>query len=171
MPAPAPHWQLRTTTPHEPRTLQQTRRIIFPKTQLTQREFSSILSPPHAAVAQLDRASDYGSEGLGFESLRLRLVSQRPKAAVGNENAVRPPVRQSSDIPSCAPANMWVLPQQNNPYGCATDYQWFTLKRLPPSAAESIENRRNFYTGACLQRRTGRLFLRSRFGMGVIKSG
>ncbi len=24
-----------------------------------------------AAVAQLDRASDYGSEGLGFESLRL----------------------------------------------------------------------------------------------------
>ena len=25
-----------------------------------------------AAVAQLDRASDYGSEGLGFESLRLR---------------------------------------------------------------------------------------------------
>ena len=38
------------------------------------------LSPPstedvafvllHAPVAQLDRASDYGSEGLGFESLR-----------------------------------------------------------------------------------------------------
>ncbi len=26
----------------------------------------------HAAVAQLDRASDYGSEGLGFDSLRLR---------------------------------------------------------------------------------------------------
>ena len=25
-----------------------------------------------AAVAQLDRASDYGSEGLGFKSLRLR---------------------------------------------------------------------------------------------------
>ena len=26
--------------------------------------------PLHAPVAQLDRASDYGSEGLGFESLR-----------------------------------------------------------------------------------------------------
>jgi hypothetical protein len=26
----------------------------------------------HAPVAQLDRASDYGSEGLGFDSLRVR---------------------------------------------------------------------------------------------------
>ena len=26
-------------------------------------------------VAQLDRASDYGSEGLGFESLRVRFFS------------------------------------------------------------------------------------------------
>ncbi len=31
-----------------------------------------ILPFHRAAVAQLDRASDYGSEGLGFESLRLR---------------------------------------------------------------------------------------------------
>jgi hypothetical protein len=32
----------------------------------------------HAPVAQLDRASDYGSEGLGFDSLRVRhLLSTR----------------------------------------------------------------------------------------------
>lgn len=29
------------------------------------------LASRHAAVAQLDRASDYGSEGLGFDSLQL----------------------------------------------------------------------------------------------------
>ncbi len=34
----------------------------------------SILRAPEAAVAQLDRASDYGSEGWGFESLRLRCL-------------------------------------------------------------------------------------------------
>ncbi len=34
------------------------------------RSFSSRLL--HAPVAQLDRASDYGSEGLGFDSLRVR---------------------------------------------------------------------------------------------------
>ena len=35
---------------------------------------SRFITPPlKAAVAQLDRASDYGSEGLGFESLRLRI--------------------------------------------------------------------------------------------------
>jgi hypothetical protein len=36
------------------------------------REALLLLAFFHAAVAQLDRASDYGSEGLGFDSLRLR---------------------------------------------------------------------------------------------------
>src|SRR5437016_280875 len=31
-----------------------------------------VLALFHAPVAQLDRASDYGSEGLGFDSLRVR---------------------------------------------------------------------------------------------------
>ena len=31
--------------------------------------------PVYAPVAQLDRASDYGSEGLGFESLRARYIN------------------------------------------------------------------------------------------------
>jgi hypothetical protein len=31
-----------------------------------------VTSSHHAPVAQLDRASDYGSEGLGFDSLRVR---------------------------------------------------------------------------------------------------
>lgn len=31
-----------------------------------------------APVAQLDRASDYGSEGLGFESLQVREKKQSP---------------------------------------------------------------------------------------------
>ena len=35
-----------------------------------------------APVAQLDRASDYGSEGLGFESLRVHLSSLM--AIIGN---------------------------------------------------------------------------------------
>ena len=34
----------------------------------------------HAFVAQLDRASDYGSEGLGFESLRVH--NQKPSLQV-----------------------------------------------------------------------------------------
>ncbi len=32
-----------------------------------------------ACVAQLDRASDYGSEGLGFESLRVHDQKQSPQ--------------------------------------------------------------------------------------------
>ncbi len=35
------------------------------------------LASHHAAVAQLDRASDYGSEGLGFDSLQLRQFKTR----------------------------------------------------------------------------------------------
>ena len=31
-----------------------------------------VLALRYAPVAQLDRASDYGSEGLGFDSLRVR---------------------------------------------------------------------------------------------------
>jgi hypothetical protein len=34
-----------------------------------------------APVAQLDRASDYGSEGWGFESLRARRVAKSPCTA------------------------------------------------------------------------------------------
>ena len=54
-------------------------------------------SPPksieHAPVAQLDRASDYGSEGLGFESSRARqeIPLQRGIFLVSNQpECVRP---------------------------------------------------------------------------------
>ncbi len=36
---------------------------------------SAVAAGSDALVAQLDRASDYGSEGWGFESLRARQIS------------------------------------------------------------------------------------------------
>src|SRR5947209_1462205 len=38
----------------------------------------------HAPVAQLDRASDYGSEGLGFDSLRVRQFHWRVAPLCGS---------------------------------------------------------------------------------------
>src|SRR3712207_6707982 len=40
---------------------------------------ASLPSDPRAPVAQLDRASVYGTEGLGFESLRARLPNRLEK--------------------------------------------------------------------------------------------
>ena len=47
----------------------------------------------HAPVAQLDRASDYGSEGLGFDSLRVRHFRSRGilTGRLGGKSARIPP--------------------------------------------------------------------------------
>src|SRR4249919_1535801 len=44
---------------------------------------SSAISIRRAPVAQLDRASDYGSEGLKFESSRVRHVTQASPTGAG----------------------------------------------------------------------------------------
>src|SRR5437763_11722882 len=64
------------------------RAVIVTGTAAPGADYTSVLQP--ALVAQWIRASDYGSEGWGFESLRARCVSpgQRPDHSPAKRSAV-----------------------------------------------------------------------------------
>jgi hypothetical protein len=53
-------------------------------------ESALLLAFFHAPVAQLDRASDYGSEGLGFDSLRVRHFFFAISGGCGEEHRICP---------------------------------------------------------------------------------
>ena len=61
-----------------------------------------------APVAQLDRASDFGSEGWGFESSRARASPQTPCGTTWNPSSpAQARIRQSRDN-SCVSGTSWV---------------------------------------------------------------
>ena len=59
-----------------------------------------------ASVAQLDRASDYGSEGYGFDSCRARQYIKREVAQLGRALGLGPRGRR---FESCLPDLLYIV--------------------------------------------------------------
>ena len=64
--------------------------IVIQPTRSDGREPKTLVFTGSAPVAQLDRASVYGSGGRGFESLQARFLSYRQTAVVDEEDSSHP---------------------------------------------------------------------------------